>query len=89
MKKGEQEEIIRGTLMVFEELPNKAQEKLIFELMLSRKRFLELHPQYSATCDRDDTTLIDLKNMRIVGSGICPHCHGWIGRNDDYLNDPQ
>lgn len=36
---------------------------------------------------REYCTLIDLSTGIVVGSGICPHCNGWIGRisDEDYL----
>jgi len=30
-------------------------------------------------------TLIDLANGVIIGSGVCPQCHGFLGRQDDYV----
>lgn len=39
------------------------------------------------TPSRDQCTLVDMKNARMVGSGICPKCHGWLGRSPDYVDN--
>ena len=47
-------------------------------LSLNRKK----HRKYRCSCTKG--TLICLKHGIIKGSEICPHCHGWHGR-DPYI----
>lgn len=56
---------------------------IISLLQQQRKKYRGKRKDYI----RDFCSLIDLQNGLIVGSGICPHCTGWIGRADSYENE--
>ena len=51
----------------------------IFGLLHQQKKLSKYEP-----CEKDNCTLIDIRKGLIVGSGICVHCHGWVGRADGY-----
>lgn len=65
-------------LAITSDLTPKQRKHLIVELLIQQRTLSDHTP-----IDRDDCTLIDLKNGLIVGSGICPQCRGWIGRADE------
>lgn len=65
-----------------EDLTTNQRAWLIFELLRQQKR-----KSGSVKPNRDYCTLIDIRNGHIAGSGTCPHCNGWIGRADGYVDN--
>jgi hypothetical protein len=52
---------------------------LILNLHIQQKQLSKYQP-----CEIENCTLMDIRKGLIVGSGKCPHCHGFIGRADKY-----
>ena len=73
------EEIIKAYKKLFRKMPpDMGAEEIVHILMLQRKKYKGRRQLYN----KDKCVLIDLKTGVIAGSGICPHCHGWIGRTE-------
>ena len=66
------------------ELEREERRLLIIDLLSQQKKsFGSRLP----SPNKDMCTLIDLETGTIAGSGICPICHGFMGRVDGYLDD--
>lgn len=71
-------EILKKT----KKLSSEERRLLIVDLLRQQKRETGDEP-----VARDFCTLIDLSTGIIAGSGICPICHGFMGRQDDYIDN--
>lgn len=75
------EQIIEKYHKLFRKMPpDMGASELVILLTKQRKKYKGKRKNY----DRNSCSLIDLKKGLIVGSGICGHCHGWVGRADIY-----
>lgn len=54
--------------------------RLILDLLRQQR-----HSGVKSDVAREFCTLIDLTNGVMIGSGICPVCHSFMGRQDDYV----
>lgn len=71
------DDVMLYTDMVFDYLPAK-RAYLIHSLLLQQHRTSE------ESVDVNHVTMVDLIAGRIAGSNYCPHCHGFMGRLDDF-----
>lgn len=63
-----------------EQLHHEDRRQLILKLLRMQR-----HELTDAVPLRENCTLIDLSTGIIAGSGICPLCEGFMGRQDDYV----
>jgi hypothetical protein len=63
-----------------EGLSSKGRQELILKLLRQQGRLSDYSNKELENC-----TLVDLRKGIIVGSSVCPTCHGWLGRDVDYL----
>jgi len=54
--------------------------RLIIDLLRQQR-----HSGVKSDIAREFCTLIDLTNGVLIGSGECPHCKHFMGRQDDYV----
>jgi len=75
------EQIIEKYDALFAKMPpDMGASRIQKNLMQQRRKYKGKRKDY----DRDMCSLIDLQKGLIVGSGICGHCHGFMGRAEMY-----
>lgn len=72
-------EITKVTLDMTEEMSSEGRQDLLLKLLRQQNRLSQEEPAHTDNC-----SLIDLRTGKIVGSGICPKCRGWVGRAEQY-----
>lgn len=71
------EQIIEKYHKLFRKMPpDMGAYHMRLDMMSQRKKYRGKIKNY----EREQCSLIDVKRGLIVGSGICPHCNGWMGR---------
>lgn len=75
------EEIKKAYYKLFKKTPpDMGADEIVTILRLQRRKYKGRRQDYN----RDMCSLIDLKTGLIVGSGIDPNTHGWLGRAEYY-----
>lgn len=70
------QEIIKIT----EEFDRESRRLLIVDLLRQQRHSYTKKPE----AIKEFCTLIDLQTGVIAGSGVCPHCQGFLGRLDEF-----